>query len=76
MPKIAIIIGAGPAGLTAAYELVTKTDIQPVILEKSIPQKFEYELEQIPDRNIPSNFEGFPLTLFDIYNHISCLSKV
>lgn len=35
MPKIAIIIGAGPAGLTAAYELVTKTDIQPVILEKS-----------------------------------------
>lgn len=35
MPKIAIIIGAGPAGLTAAYELVTKTDIQPIILEKS-----------------------------------------
>lgn len=33
--KKAIIIGAGPAGLTAAYELVTKTDIQPIILEKS-----------------------------------------
>ena len=32
--KIAIIIGAGPAGLTAAYELLTKTeDIKPIILE-------------------------------------------
>jgi protoporphyrinogen oxidase len=29
----AIIIGAGPAGLTAAYELLTRTDIKPVILE-------------------------------------------
>ncbi len=33
-PK-AIIIGAGPAGLTAAYELLTRTDIIPIILEKS-----------------------------------------
>lgn len=32
--KTAIIIGAGPAGLTAAYELLTKSeDITPVILE-------------------------------------------
>ncbi len=31
--KKAIIIGAGPAGLTAAYELLTKSDIQPIILE-------------------------------------------
>jgi protoporphyrinogen oxidase len=31
----AVIIGAGPAGLTAAYELLTKTDIQPIVLEKS-----------------------------------------
>jgi protoporphyrinogen oxidase len=35
MGKIAIIIGAGPAGLTAAYELVTKTDIRPIIIEKT-----------------------------------------
>jgi protoporphyrinogen oxidase len=35
MSKRAIIIGAGPAGLTAAWELLTRTDIQPVILEKS-----------------------------------------
>lgn len=35
MPKRAIIIGAGPAGLTAAYELLKKTDITPIILEKS-----------------------------------------
>ncbi len=33
--KIAIIIGAGPAGLTAAYELLAKTDIKPVIYELS-----------------------------------------
>jgi len=35
MSKKAIIIGAGPAGLTAAYELVTKTDIKPIIIEMS-----------------------------------------
>src|ERR1700757_5137291 len=35
MPKKAIIIGAGPAGLTAAYELLTRTDVIPIILEKS-----------------------------------------
>jgi protoporphyrinogen oxidase len=33
--KTAIIIGAGPAGLTAAYKLLCETDIHPVILEES-----------------------------------------
>jgi protoporphyrinogen oxidase len=33
--KKAIIIGAGPAGLTAAYELLCRSDVMPVILEKS-----------------------------------------
>jgi protoporphyrinogen oxidase len=31
----ALIIGAGPAGLTAAYELLTRTDVLPIVLEKS-----------------------------------------
>ena len=35
MTKTAIIIGAGPAGLTAAYELLKKTNIKPIILEQT-----------------------------------------
>ena len=31
--KTAIIIGAGPAGLTAAYELLLKTDVKPILYE-------------------------------------------
>jgi protoporphyrinogen oxidase len=31
----AIIIGAGPAGLTAAYELLARTGITPIVLEKN-----------------------------------------
>ena len=33
--KTAIIIGAGPAGLTAAWELLDRTDIRPIVLEMS-----------------------------------------
>ena len=33
--RYAVIIGAGPAGLTAAYELLKRTDIKPIVLEKS-----------------------------------------
>lgn len=35
MPKKAIIIGAGPAGLTAAYELLNRSDIIPIVLEEN-----------------------------------------
>jgi protoporphyrinogen oxidase len=31
--KVAIIVGAGPAGLTAAWELLERTNIKPLILE-------------------------------------------
>jgi protoporphyrinogen oxidase len=31
--KVALIAGAGPAGLTAAYELLKRTDIRPIVLE-------------------------------------------
>lgn len=31
--KTVVIIGAGPAGLTAAHELITRSDIKPIILE-------------------------------------------
>lgn len=34
-PQKAVIIGAGPAGLTAAYEFLKRTNIQPTILEAS-----------------------------------------
>lgn len=33
--KIALIAGAGPAGLTAAYELLKYTDVKPIVFEKS-----------------------------------------
>src|SRR3954453_20209531 len=33
MSKTAVIVGAGPAGLTAALELLTRTDIRPIVLE-------------------------------------------
>ena len=36
MKKKCVIIGAGPAGLTAAFELLSqKTEIQPIVLEAS-----------------------------------------
>lgn len=32
--RTALIIGAGPAGLTAAFELLSRTDIRPIVLEQ------------------------------------------
>src|SRR5688500_9927000 len=31
--RTAVVIGAGPAGLAAAFELVERTDVHPVVLE-------------------------------------------
>jgi protoporphyrinogen oxidase len=33
MTKVAVIAGAGPAGLTAAYELLQRSDIKPIVFE-------------------------------------------
>src|ERR1700687_4760262 len=35
MGKTAVIIGAGPAGLSAGLELLRRTDIKPILLEAS-----------------------------------------
>ena len=50
--RIAIIAGAGPAGLTAAYELLKRTDIHPIVLESTgaiggIAQTFNYKGNRI-----------------------------
>ena len=35
MKKTAVIVGAGPAGLTAALEFLRRSDITPIVIEKS-----------------------------------------
>ena len=39
--ETAIIIGAGPAGLTAAYELLDRTDKKPIVYEMTGDTKWE-----------------------------------
>lgn len=50
--RIAVIAGAGPAGLTAAYELLKRTDIQPIVFEATdaiggIAQTYNYKGNRI-----------------------------
>ena len=52
MSKIAVIAGAGPAGLTAAYELLKRTDIKPIVFEATdaiggIAQTYNYKGNRI-----------------------------
>jgi protoporphyrinogen oxidase len=35
MKKVAVIAGAGPAGLTAAFELLQRSDVQPLVFESN-----------------------------------------
>jgi protoporphyrinogen oxidase len=51
-PKLAVIAGAGPAGLTAAYELLKRTDIVPLVVEQTdaiggIAQTYNYKGNRI-----------------------------
>lgn len=50
--RIALIAGAGPAGLTAAYELLKRTDIHPFVCEETnaiggIAQTYNYKGNRI-----------------------------
>jgi len=52
MKRVAVIAGAGPAGLTAAYELLKRTDIVPIVFEETnviggIAQTFNYKGNRI-----------------------------
>ncbi|MDD5103616.1 MAG: NAD(P)/FAD-dependent oxidoreductase [Candidatus Peribacteraceae bacterium] len=52
MSKVAVIAGAGPAGLTAAYELLHRTDIRPIVCEATdviggIAQTYNYKGNRI-----------------------------
>ena len=55
--KTALIIGAGPAGLTTAFELLQKTDVKPILLEKS---------DTVGGMCISKNYKG---NLVDIGGH-------
>lgn len=49
---IAVIAGAGPAGLTAAYELLSRTDVRPLVFERThaiggIAQTYNYKGNRI-----------------------------
>jgi protoporphyrinogen oxidase len=55
--ETAIIMGAGPAGLTVAYELLTRTEIKPVIIEMD---------EQVGGLSKTINYKG---NLIDIGGH-------
>lgn len=50
--EVAVIAGAGPAGLTAAYELLQRTQVQPLVFESTdaiggIAQTFNYKGNRI-----------------------------
>ncbi|QXN25910.1 hypothetical protein KVP08_004775 [Shewanella putrefaciens] len=42
----------------------------PIKLVENLPQIYKIEIERITDDKIPSKFEGYPLTINQIYSHI------
>lgn len=51
-----VVIGSGPAGLTAAYELV-KQGFKPIVLEKA---------DKVGGISRTETYKGYPLILADI----------
>ena len=61
--KIAVIAGAGPAGLTAAFELLARTDVHPLVFERThaiggIAQTYNYKGNRIDIGGSPLLLEG------------------
>ena len=61
--KIAVIAGAGPAGLTAALELLRRSDITPIVFEADDPGGRNLQDHQLPRQ---SNGSRRPPVLFEI----------
>ncbi len=56
--------------IESTFNREIKTVTAPIKLVTEIPATYEEEIEIITDDKIPSNFEGFPLTVQQIYTHI------
>ena len=57
--RTAIIIGAGPAGLTAGLELLRRTDIKPILLEAS--EEIGGISRDDPVQGQPDGYRGAPV---------------
>ncbi len=59
------------ARVTEVFNLEIKYMTAPVSIVDKMPAFYQQEIECIGDHEIPSKFEGFPLTRYQIHNHIS-----
>ena len=72
MAKKALVIGAGPAGLTAAYELITKADdIEVVVFEEGAPFSM-YGACVVKGRELDSSVMEVMDYITNVYTDIVC----